>query len=114
MLKPIRNLIRREPAATLSVLSAVAAAICGLAGRPEFAPVLAAAAAAFFGLRTQVTPAGLATETAVQAARDAATTTAANLTEATAGYHGEVTDAAVKIVNDAVGLVSGLLGKGKK
>lgn len=109
-MKPIRDLIRREPAATLAVLSTVAGAICGLAGHPEYSPVLVAAAAAFLGLRTQVVPTGKANETAVQAARDAATTTAANLEETTVGLRGEITDTAVGVVNDAVGLVSGLLG----
>lgn len=113
-MKPIRDLIRREPAATLSVLSAVAAAICGLAGRPEYAPVLVAAGAAFLGLRTQVIPTQKANETAVQAAREAATTTASNLTEASAGYLGEVTDTATGIINNAVGLVSGMLERGKR
>lgn len=112
-MKPIRDLIRREPAATLSVLSAVAGAVCAVAGHPEYAPVLVAVAAAFLGLRTQVVPTTKANETAVQAARDAATTTASNLTGHTAGVYGEVTDAATGIVNDAVGLVSSLLG-GKK
>ena len=113
MMKPIRDLIRREPALTLSVLSAAAGAICALAGRPEFAPVLVAAGAAFLGLRTQVVPTQKANETAVQAARDAATTTAANLDQVTVGYLGEITDQATTVINDAVGLVSGLLGTGK-
>lgn len=112
-MRPIRDLIRREPALTLSVLSAAAGAVCAIAGRPEFAPVLVAAGAAFLGLRTQVTPVARANETAVQAAREAATATAANLDEGSAGYLGEVTDRATGVINDAVALVSGLL-KGRK
>lgn len=112
-MKALRSLVAREPAATLSVISAVAGAICAAAGHAEYAPVMVAVAAAFLGLRTQVTPVAKARETAVQAARDAAVTTASNLTEATVGYMGEVTDGATAIVNDAVGLVSGLLGAKK-
>lgn len=113
MIQPIRTLIRREPALTLSVLSAAAAAICGVIGKPDYTGVLVAVAAALLGLRTQVVPTQKANETAVQAARDAATTTAANLDEGTVGLRGEVTDRAVGVVNDAVALVSGLL-KGKR
>lgn len=109
----IKTLAKREPAATLAVLSAVAAAVCAALGKPEFAPILVAAGAAFLGLRTQVTPATKANETALQAAREAATQTAANLNSASAGKLGEVTDTATDVVNEAVGLVSGLLG-GKK
>lgn len=109
----IRALVGREPALTLSVLTAAAGAICGVIGKPDYTGVLVAVAAAILGLRTQVTPAGKARETAVQAARDAATTTAANLDEGTVGLRGEVTDRAVGVVNDAVALISGLL-KGKR
>lgn len=112
-MKALRNLVAREPAVTLSIISTVAGAVCAAAGRAEYAPVLVAVAAAFLGLRTQVTPAGKARETAVQAARDAATQTAATITPDIAGLPGQVTDAAQTAVNDAVGLVSGLLG-GKK
>lgn len=109
----IRALLGREPALTLSVLSAVASAICAGAGKPEYSPVLVAVAAAFLGLRTQVTPAGKARDTAVQAAREAATHTALRVDEATAGRAGEITAAATGIVDDAVDVVTGLLG-GKK
>lgn len=106
----LRGVAQNEPAATLTVLSWAAAAVCGLAGHAEFAPVLVAVGAAFLGLRTQVTPKGKANETAVQAARDAATTVAGKLTSATVGHAGEVTDSATGVINDAVSVVSGLLG----
>lgn len=113
-MKSIRDLIRREPALTLSVLSAAAGAICAIVGKPEFAPVLVAAGAAFLGLRTQVVPTAKANETAVQAAREAATTTAAHLDEGSVGLRGQVTDGAVAIINDTVSLIAGMVGKGKR
>lgn len=112
-MKALRSLVAREPAVTLSILSTVAGAICAAAGHAEYAPVLVAVAAAFLGLRTQVTPVSKARETAVQAARDAATQTAAIITPDVAGLPGQVTDGGLAAINDAVGLVSGLLG-GKK
>lgn len=110
----LRGAVQREPALTLTVLSWAAGAVCALAGRPEFAPVLVAAGAAFLGLRTQVTPVQKANETAVAAARQAATATAAHLADGTAGYPGEITDVGTQVINEAVGLVSGLITGGKK
>lgn len=111
--KLVRFAYEKEPAAALAVLTWAAGAITGLTGHPEFTPVLVAVGLAFIGVRAKVVPVTKSNETAVQAARDAATTTAANLTEGTVGYMGEITDGATAVINDAVGLISGLLGKGK-
>jgi hypothetical protein len=109
----IRTLARKEPAATLAVLSWAAGATMALAGKPEFAPVLVAVGAALLGLRTQVVPKAKAAETTTQAATQAAMEVAKNLTDGTAGAVGELTGAAAGVVDDALALVAGLTG-GKK
>ena len=110
----VRSIIRQEPAATATVLTWLAGGICALLGRPEFAPVLVTAGLVMLGIRTQVTPVAKANETALQAARDAATQTASELTAASAGEVGKITDTAKSVINDVLGLVSGLLGKTKR
>lgn len=107
----IRNIVQREPAATLTILSWAAGAGCALAGHPEFAPVLVAVGAALLGLRTQVVPKGVAAAETSQAATQAAITVAKNLTDGTAGAVGEVTGPAAKVVDDALELVQGLIGR---
>jgi len=109
----IRGIIQREPAASLTILSWAAGAAMALAGHPELTPVLVAAGAAFLGLRTQVVPKGKAEETAIQAATDAATTVASNLTATTVGTFGQITGEGAQVVDAAVGLVKDLVG-GKK
>lgn len=112
-MKFISGIVQREPAASLTVLSWAAGAGCALAGHPEFAPVLVAVGAAFLGLRTQVIPKGKAAEVTNQAATTAAIEVAKNLTADTAGAVGEVTGGAAKVVDDALELVSGLIGRRK-
>jgi hypothetical protein len=107
--KLVKRLAQTEPAATLAVLSWAAAAVMGLAGHPEFAPVLVAVGAALLGLRTQVVPKAKAAETTSQAATQAAMEVAKNLTDGTAGAVGEVTGAAAGVVDDALTLVGGLV-----
>lgn len=101
---------RAFPTLTLSVLNLAAGAVCALIHHPEFAPIFVAAAAMFLGLHTQVVSKAKANENVIKAATDAASTTAANLTVETVGKLGEVTGDATKVVGDAVGLVTGLLG----
>ena len=113
VVKLVRFAYEKEPAAALAVITWAAGAITGLTGHPEFTPVLVAAGLAFLGVRAKVVPVAKSNETAVQAAREAATITAGNLDQVTAGYLGEVTDGATTVINDVVGLVAGLLGKGK-
>lgn len=109
----VKTLAQKEPAATLAVLSWAAGAGMALAGHPEFAPVLVAVGAALLGLRTRVVPKGVAAETTQQAATQAAIEVAKNLTDGTAGAVGEVTGPAAKVVDDALELVSGLIGAKK-
>jgi hypothetical protein len=109
----IRRVAQNEPAATLTVLSWVAAVACGLFGHPEFSPVLVAVGALTLGVRTQVVPKAKAAEVTTQAATHAAIEVAKNLTDGTAGAVGEVTGSAAAVVDAALESVSGLLG-GKK
>lgn len=104
-MKIVRNLVGREPAATLTVLSWLAGAGMGLAGYPEFAPVLVAVGAAFLGLRTQVVPKGQAAEATAATATQAALEVAKNLTGHTAGAVGEITSAGTTVVDEALSLV---------
>lgn len=106
----MKSLFRKFPSGSLSVLNLVAGAVCALIGHRELAPVFVATAAMFMGLETQVIAKKAAKETAVKAAQDAATTTAANLTRTTVGEVGQITEDATKVVDDAVDLVTGLLG----
>lgn len=112
-MKLIRYAAQAEPAATCMVVSWAAGAICALLGHGEFAGALAAAGLGFLGVRTQVTPAKKAAETTAQAATTAALEVAKNLTDGTAGKVGEVTGAAGKVIDEALGLVSGLTGGAK-
>jgi hypothetical protein len=59
-------------------------------------------------------PVKKAQSTAVGAAADAATTVASALDATTVGVAGEVTSVGAQVVQDAVGLVEGLVGGGKK
>lgn len=110
MTKLVRYAYRKEPAAALAVLNWLAGAVLGLTGHPEFTPVLVAVGLAFLGVRAKVVPVETANETALEAATQAAVTTAKNMTEATAGYAGEVTAGASAVIDDALALVTGLLG----
>lgn len=105
-----KKLLGTFPTLTLSALNLAAGAVCALIGHPEFAPVFVAVAAMFLGLHTQVVSKKQAHETTLKAAVDAASTTAANLTVETVGKLGEIPVEATKVVTDAVGLVTGLLG----
>jgi hypothetical protein len=109
----VKRMAQREPAATGTVLSWVAAAACGLFGHPEFAPVLVAVGLMCLGIRTQVTPNVTAQEVTTQAATTAAIEVAKGLTDGTAGAAGEVTGAAAGVVDDALESVAALVG-GKK
>lgn len=109
-MKFIKKLAQTEPAATLTVLSWAAAAGMGLAGYPEFAPVLVAVGAAFLGLRTQVVPKQKHEEVTTMAATQAAIEVAKGLTDGTAGAVGEVTGAAAGVVDQALETVSNLIG----
>lgn len=105
------SLVRKDPSGVLTLLNLVAAAVCGAIGHPELAAALVAVAAAVLGLRTQVTPVAKANESAVQAAEAAARTVAENLGTTSAGAVGTVTDRGEQVIEDAVGLVAGLVGK---
>lgn len=105
----VKALAQREPALTGTGLAWAAGALCAVLGHPEFSPILVAAGLAFLGIRTQVTPVVKAQEGAISAAQTAATTTAENLTSASAGKVGEITDRGQQVIDDAVGLVKGLL-----
>jgi hypothetical protein len=113
-LAPVKTLVQEEPAATLTVLTWAAGVICGVIGYPDYAGVLVTMGAAVLGLRTQVIPKTRAKTAVVSGATDAATTVASQLTDGTAGPVGEVTTAGQKVVDDAVGLVAGLIGGKKK
>ena len=110
ILKVVRFAYQKEPAASLAVITWAAGAITGLTGHPEFTPVLVAVGLAFLGVRAKVVPVTKAAETATQAAQEASTTTALRLNESTVGSAGEITPAAMAIVNDTVSLVTGLMG----
>lgn len=109
-MKFIKNLAQREPAATATVISWAAGAVCALAGHPEFSGVLGAVGLLFLGIRSQVVPKGKAAEVTNQAATTAALEVAKNLTSETAGAVGEVTGAAAGVVDEALQLVAGLTG----
>lgn len=109
----VKKLAQREPAATAAVLSWIAGLAATLAGHEEFAPVLVAVGLAFLGVRAKVTPVVAAQETTQLASTQAALEVAKNLTDGTAGALGEVTGPATRIVDDALGTVSGLIGRKK-
>lgn len=106
----IQAVAKRDPSGVLSILTFLAAPVAALFGHPEFAPVFVAVAAAILGLRTQVVPTGKAKETALEAAGEAASHVAINLTSGSAGKVGEVTDRGVVVVEDALQAASGLIG----
>ena len=101
-MKALKRFVERDPSGALALLTALAGAVCAAAGRPEFAPVLVAAAAAIIGLRTQVTPAKKADELIQFASTQAALATAQNLTDGTAGQVGEITGPAAAVVDLAL------------
>lgn len=106
----LRGIVTREPAASLTVMSWAAGAICALAGHAEFAPVLVAVGAAFLGVRTQVVPKVKAAEVTNQAATTAAIEVAKGLTADIAGDAGEVTGGAAKVVDDVLEALPQLIG----
>lgn len=102
------NLLQRDPSGVLSVITLAAAPIAAALGHPEFAPVFVAVAALVLGLRTQVTPTVKAAEATVQATTAVALEVARNLSDGEVGGVGQVTEAAARVVNEALGTVRGL------
>lgn len=109
IVKLVRYAYQKEPAAALAVLNWAAGAVLGLTGHPEFTPILVAVGLAFLGVRAKVVPVGNAQEAATTAAIEVAK----NITDGTAGAVGEFTGQAAGVVDEALELVSGLIGKKK-
>ncbi len=101
-MRTIHGWARKDPSGALSLVTALAAPVAALIGRPEFAPVFIALAAAVLGLRTQVTPVVKAEETRQFATTQAAVTVARDLTDGTAGDAGELTGPAAAVIDMAV------------
>ena len=101
-MKTLRGVAQRDPSGTLSIITLLAAPVAALLGKPEFAPVFVAVAAAILGLRTQVTPAKKADETVTFATTQAALAVARDLTDGSAGAAGDITGPAAAVVDLAV------------
>lgn len=108
-MKALRRYAQRDPSGTLSIITLLAAPVAALAGKPEFAPVFVALAAAVLGLRTQVTPAKRAESNVEFASTQAALMVAQNLTDGTAGAAGELSPAAGAVIDVALENVNRLV-----
>lgn len=109
-LKLVRAFAKNEPALSATILTWVAGAACGIAGKPDWSGVLVAAGLAMLGIRSQVVPAEKAEAGALDAARSAAQTVAEQLNSRSAGALGEITETGQQVVDDAVSAVQVLIG----